>query len=55
LPIAAGTVLLHETLPSGGLRALRILAFATVTIGAILLARPQGGPLRAETTNLEGE
>lgn len=55
LPIAAGTVLLDETLPSGGLRALRILAFATVTIGAILLARPQGGPRRAETTNLEGQ
>jgi hypothetical protein len=54
LPIAAGTVLLDETLPSGGLRALRILAFATVTVGAILLARPQGGPRRAETTNPEG-
>jgi drug/metabolite transporter (DMT)-like permease len=40
LPIAAGTVLLDETLPTGGLRVLRILAFATVTAGAILLARP---------------
>jgi drug/metabolite transporter (DMT)-like permease len=41
LPIAAGPVLLDETLPSGGLRVLRILAFATVVAGAILLARPQ--------------
>jgi hypothetical protein len=43
LPIAAGNVLLHETLPTGGLRVLRILAFATVTAGAILLARTQSG------------
>jgi drug/metabolite transporter (DMT)-like permease len=43
LPIAAGPVLLNETLPKGGLAVLRVLAFATVTAGAILLARPQGG------------
>jgi drug/metabolite transporter (DMT)-like permease len=41
LPIAAGTVLLHEPLPSGALGVIRILAFATVTAGAILLARPE--------------
>jgi drug/metabolite transporter (DMT)-like permease len=41
LPIAAGPVLLHETLPHGGLRVLRIVAFATVIAGAALLARPQ--------------
>ncbi|MCW3029497.1 MAG: hypothetical protein JWN81_2708 [Solirubrobacterales bacterium] len=41
LPIAAGPVLLDETLPHGGLRALRIIAFATVIAGAALLARPQ--------------
>jgi hypothetical protein len=41
LPIAAGNVLLHETLPHGGLRVLRILAFATVIAGAVLLARPR--------------
>jgi drug/metabolite transporter (DMT)-like permease len=40
LPIAAGPVLLNETLPEGGLRVLRILAFATVIAGAALLARP---------------
>jgi hypothetical protein len=41
LPIAAGNVLLHETLPHGGLGVLRILAYATVIAGATLLARPQ--------------
>jgi hypothetical protein len=41
LPIAAGPVLLNETLPHGGLRVLRIVAFATVILGAALLARPQ--------------
>ena len=40
LPIAAGSVVLGEPLPSGALGALRILAFAAVTAGAILLARP---------------
>ena len=39
LPIAAGSVLLGEPVPSGALGALRILAFAAVTAGAILLAR----------------
>ena len=39
LPIAAGTVVLGEPLPHGALRAVRILAFAAVTAGAILLAR----------------
>jgi hypothetical protein len=43
LPIAAGTVLLHEPVPSGPLGALRILAFATVVAGAIVLARPTAG------------
>jgi hypothetical protein len=43
LPIAAGPVLLDETLPGGVLGVLRILAFATVIAGAILLARPQAG------------
>ncbi len=43
LPIAAGTVLLEETPPGGALGALRIMAFATVTAGAILLARPAAG------------
>jgi hypothetical protein len=44
LPIAAGTVLLHERLPHGGLGVLRVVAFVAVLAGAILLARP---PARA--------
>jgi hypothetical protein len=44
LPIAAGSVVLGEPVPSGPLGALRILAFAAVTAGAILLARPSRGP-----------
>ena len=40
LPIAAGTLVLHEPVPSGVLGALRILAFAAVTAGAIVLATP---------------
>jgi drug/metabolite transporter (DMT)-like permease len=38
LPIAAGSVLLHETLPTGGMGVLRILAFVAVVAGAIALA-----------------
>jgi hypothetical protein len=40
LPIAAGTIVLEEPVPSGALGALRVLAFAAVTVGAFLLARP---------------
>ena len=40
VPIAAGTVVLHEDVPTGALGVLRVLAFLTVTVGAILLARP---------------
>jgi hypothetical protein len=39
VPIAAGTVLLHEPLPTGALGVIRVLAFAAVTVGAILLAK----------------
>lgn len=41
IPIAAGTVVLHESIPSGPLGILRVLAFGAVTAGAILLARPE--------------
>jgi hypothetical protein len=44
LPIAAGTVVLGEPVPSGVFGGVRILAFAAVTLGAILLARPDRGP-----------
>jgi len=43
LPIAAGTVVLGEPVPTGAYGVLRILAFAAVTIGAILLARRSRG------------
>jgi hypothetical protein len=43
LPIAAGTVVLDEPVPSGVFGGLRIFAFAAVTVGAILLARPSKG------------
>ncbi len=43
LPIAAGTTVLHEPLPGGALGAVRIFAFAAVTISAILLAAPEPG------------
>ncbi|HXR28622.1 MAG TPA: hypothetical protein VN772_03510 [Solirubrobacteraceae bacterium] len=45
LPIAAGTVLLHEGIPTGALGVLRVLAFATVVAGAIMLARPERAPV----------
>ena len=41
VPIAAGTIVLGEPVPSGVYGALRIIAFAAVTIGAIFLARPE--------------
>lgn len=41
VPIAAGTVVLHERVPSGAAGVLRILAFAAVSAGAVLLARPE--------------
>jgi hypothetical protein len=43
VPIAAGTIVLHEPIPASFWGALRILAFAAVTAGAILLARPDTG------------
>lgn len=43
LPIAAGTIILAEPVPDGAFGALRILAFAAVSVGAVLLARPNRG------------
>jgi hypothetical protein len=40
LPIAAGGFVLDEPMPSGIYGVLRLFAFAAVTIGAILLAKP---------------
>ncbi len=41
LPIAAGSVLLHETPPHGAQGVLRVVSFAAVVTGAILLGRPR--------------
>ena len=41
LPIAAATIVFHEPVPSGVLGGVRVLAFVAVTIGAVLLARPE--------------
>ncbi len=50
LPIAAGTVLLHEGIPAGALGVLRVLAFAMVVAGAIMLARPEREPVGKQLT-----
>jgi hypothetical protein len=44
LPILAGTVVLKEPVPSGALGVARVLAFAAVTLGAVLLAVPDARP-----------
>ena len=41
LPIAAGTVVLHEPVPGGVLGGVRVLAFVAVIVGAVLLAQPE--------------
>lgn len=43
LPIAAGTVLLGEPVPAGALGVARVLAFAAVIFGAVMLSRPRSG------------
>ena len=48
LPIAAATLVLDESVPSGVLGALRVFAFAAVTAGAISLARPEPAPTSSE-------
>ena len=47
LPIAAGTVVLNEPVPPGAFGGVRILAFAAVTVGAFLLARPDAPATKA--------
>jgi hypothetical protein len=48
LPIAAGTIVLEEPVPSGAFGGVRVLAFAAVTAGAFLLARPEVSPATAD-------
>jgi hypothetical protein len=50
LPIAAGTYVLDEPVPSGAFGAVRILAFAAVVAGAFLLARPDTPKASAGST-----
>lgn len=44
LPIAAGTIVLEEPTPSGVFGGFRIVAFAAVVVGGVLLARPDVRP-----------
>src|SRR5207302_1420896 len=46
LPIAAGTVILDEPVPTGWHGVIRVFAFAAVVTGAVLLARLQPGRTR---------
>jgi hypothetical protein len=47
LPILAGTIVLNEPVPPGALGVARLLAFAAVTLGAVLLATPDTRDQRA--------
>jgi hypothetical protein len=55
LPIAAGTVVLDEPVPSGAYGGVRVLAFAAVTAGAFLLARPERVATSVGTTDDAGD
>jgi hypothetical protein len=48
VPIAAGIVLFHDTVPGGALGLLRFASFVAVIAGAVTLARPE--PTHEETT-----
>jgi hypothetical protein len=47
LPIVAGVALYKEPLPGGALGALRVLAFASVIVGAAVLARGEPAAIPA--------
>jgi hypothetical protein len=56
LPIAAGTVVLNEQVPGGALGVARVVAFAAVICGAVILARPDAVPqTRSLSRTGEGE
>ncbi len=55
LPIAAGTVVLEEPVPSGPLGAARVVAFACVIAGAALLSRPLAGQGQATSAAAAAE
>jgi hypothetical protein len=48
LPIAAGTIVLREPVPTGALGAVRMFAFVAVVAGAVLLATPERTAPRQE-------
>lgn len=48
-PIVAGMALFHEPIPAGGRGVLRVVAFAAVVAGAVLLTRPDDTAPTAET------
>jgi hypothetical protein len=50
LPIAAGTTIFHDPLPSGLLGSARVTAFAAVVAGATYLARSETKPHRGAAT-----
>ena len=55
LPIAAGSVVLGEPVPSGVYGGVRVAAFAAVTLGAILLAQPDRSDAQVEPTTASVE
>jgi hypothetical protein len=55
LPIAAGVLLFHESLPGGVFGALRLVAFGCVVVGAALLARPEAEPPAAGDQDADAE
>jgi hypothetical protein len=44
VPIAAGIVLLRQTLPGGWLRIVELVAFGLLVASATLFSRPRGAP-----------
>lgn len=52
LPILAGTIVLREPVPSGGLGAARVVAYLAVVAGAIMLAAPD--PRKRDRAGREG-
>jgi hypothetical protein len=54
LPILAGTIVLNEPVPAGALGVARVLAFAAVTVGAVLLAAPDRPGAAGQPAGREG-
>jgi hypothetical protein len=54
LPIAAGTTIFHEGVPAGAAGLARVVAFATVVLGAAALARPDADT-RTESSTMSSD